>query len=319
MSDVETGWTERELAFSRALHRAVDDVRPASPAPTVPRPGAAAAGLGAPRRWALVVVPALVACLVAALVVGIGLATRDEPAPAAASPDAPAVQDVGVLQGSWDVDLPDPRADDADLRLELSGRGGTISQAGCGATLVWGAHSDGLLLVDATGQTAVGGCDGPAQQGWIEGAEGFVVLDPDRVELVSRGGGLAASLVRAEGTARPVGPQDGVAPLAEGLDAPTSAQLEGRWVRIGEPEHWFTFADGRWATSPDGCNTSQGAFVLSSSGGVLRSQVMETTLAECGDTLPGWPVTGIERLGLDGDVLVLLDADGDVLLRMARA
>lgn len=317
MTDVETRWTADEQRLNRLLHRAVDDAEPAAAAPTVTRPVEPVTDLGRRRRWTLVAVPLVAACVAAAVVAGIGLATQETRTPAASTPPVPPVEDIGALFGSWDVDLPDQRAEDVDLRLELTGRSGRISQRGCGAAVVWQAHSDGLLLADVTATFGTGGCPGPAQQGWVEGADGFHVVDADRIELV-RGGAVVASLTRMGDVGDRLGPVDAVVPLPDGLRAPSVAELEGRWTEVGESRHWLTFEDGRWATSADGCNTTSGDFALSPFGGLLRSVVMDTTLAGCGDALPGWPVVGVERLGLDGEVLVLLDAKGNELLRMER-
>ena len=77
MTDVETRWTADEQRLNRLLHRAVDDAEPAAAAPTVTRPVEPVTDLGRRRRWTLVAVPLVAACVAAAVVAGIGLATRE--------------------------------------------------------------------------------------------------------------------------------------------------------------------------------------------------------------------------------------------------
>jgi hypothetical protein len=322
MSDVGTRWTERELAFSNALHRAVDEASPASSPPTATRPVAAPVDLGRRRRWALAAVPALAACVVTVLVVGIGLATRDEPTPAASTPPRLVVHDPRMLHGTWDVDLPSVSAETVTASVDASDF--TVYVDGCGEALAWNAHPDGLLLLsNAYGDIRqLGGsttaCTDRADVAWAEQVRTFSFGGDGTARLADRDGDTVATFRRVGEPPLPSGPEVSVAPLPAALAAPTLAELRGRWVEPGALEHWLAFDESSMTSSPDGCNTNTAGFVLSPHGGFLLSRIQTTTAVGCEDQLPGWPAGYFERVGMDGQQLVLLDEAGGELGRLAR-
>ncbi|MEV1320090.1 META domain-containing protein [Micromonospora arborensis] len=95
-------------------------------------------------------------------------------------------------------------------------------------------------------------------------------------------------------------------------------QPVGRWVPAsGHKAAYVEFtADGEWHGS-DGCNDESGRWIAAA-GGTLLACARPITLAVCAESVPiGQWVTTTRRAGLDGEVLVLLDAQGDETGRLS--
>ncbi|WP_083915840.1 META domain-containing protein [Micromonospora lupini] len=95
-------------------------------------------------------------------------------------------------------------------------------------------------------------------------------------------------------------------------------QPVGRWApAIGHKAAYLEFtADGEWHGS-DGCNDQSGRWITAA-GGTLLATARASTLAFCADSVPieQW-VTTARRAGLDGEVLVLLNAQADETGRLS--
>jgi hypothetical protein len=113
------------------------------------------------------------------------------------------------------------------------------------------------------------------------------------------------------------------APLPPELVPVGADALVGRWVPADgsagrpEPPHVELAADGTWRGS-DGCNADGGRWVAGPEGAVLAVGGVSTEIG-C-DNIPvgGW-LAGASRAGMDGDVLVLLDAAGNEIGRLRHA
>lgn len=112
----------------------------------------------------------------------------------------------------------------------------------------------------------------------------------------------------------------GAVALPGGLTEPTAADLEGRWNPVGEGEgtdaHVEFAADGTY-TGSDGCNGSMGRWAVGDGGEWLATSGPSTLMMCKGAPVPQW-VGQAKRAGLDGAQLVLFDADGAELGRLAR-
>lgn len=112
----------------------------------------------------------------------------------------------------------------------------------------------------------------------------------------------------------------GAVALPAGLDAPTIVDLEGRWNPVGEGEgtdaHAQLAADGTY-TASDGCNGTMGRWAIGAGGEWLATAGPSTLIACEGAPVAFW-LSQAKRAGMDGAQLVLLDADGAELGRLAR-
>ena len=196
----------------------------------------------------------------------------------------------------------------------------------------WNATTQTLLIGVPFG--AAGGCadeltDGAI--GWLNDARSYRA-DADGWELLDADGAVtarltvdgapepitsAASYFAEPPTARPVFVEP--APLPDGLTAPTTDDLIGRWVPPAayETEPYVELlADTSW-TGSDGCNGADGSWVLGEDGLWLATGGPMTLIGCDGAGVPGWLV-GTGRVGLDGATLVLLDVTGAEVGRLVR-
>ena len=330
MTDTETRWTADEQRLSRLLHRAVADAEPTGPAPTATRPVAPVVDLGHRRRWSVVAVPAVAACLVAAVVAGVGLATRDRPDPAASPTPtaAPVLQDPAVLVGTWSVSV-SGQAEEDSLLLRVGSRSFAVSDGACTLHLSRATHPDGLLVL-ATDSISIQTYGGnpcaevvQARSSWLPElgtVAAFEVRDDDHVALLNRDGVQVAALDR-RGSPRPSEPTVGIAALPTSWVAPTREQLVGSWYEagLGTAGRSIWFSEETWAHSQSvPCNSRTEPYALSPTGGFAHVRGPNDRLQGCGARLPAWLPSDVSRVGLDGDELVLLDADGRQVTRLDR-
>ena len=127
------------------------------------------------------------------------------------------------------------------------------------------------------------------------------------------------------------------AALPNGLRPATGEELRGTWTVPGRPlarrpesagserrfdgPHLTFEADGTW-TGSDGCNGSFGSWAVEDGGWAVVASQLASTLAWCdGVALPRL-LDAAGRLGIDPAVdpatLVLVDRDGDELIRLIR-
>ncbi|MEV1317494.1 hypothetical protein AB0J14_15580 [Micromonospora arborensis] len=239
------------------------------------------------------------------------------------------------LIGSWTlVDVADPGAGKilrlAAGELHLVGtRCGTL-----GGT--WRANSDGAFLADiwqapAAAVEGIPGCEKASQEtpGWLRRVTAYQFDGKGLPVLLDGGRQPVARLVPgATPTPEPNLADSVLAPplvtdearraLAPAVALPVTLvpldqrRLVGRWVpRSGHKAAYVEFtADGEWRGS-DGCNGESGRWIIGA-GGALLATARGVTLAFCTDSVPvgQWLATA-RRAGLGGEVLVLLDAQGD--------
>ncbi|MFD2765882.1 META domain-containing protein [Micromonospora eburnea] len=251
-------------------------------------------------------------------------------------------QDPVALIGSWTVTEADGGADDV-LRLAAS-PGGEVRLFGrCGVQMgTWRADASGLFVADLWGTSGPGG--GECRPGsefadtWLGRAAAFRVEGGSPILLDERGERVARLLAGAKPTPGP----DMLASLAEPPEvtdearraftpatalpaalAPASREtLLGRWVpvdgRRGRPKTPYVEfrADGGWRGS-DGCN-GQGGRWIAGPGGALLATTGASTLIGCDNVEVGVWLATAWRAGIDGDVLVLLDAQGKETGRLRR-
>jgi hypothetical protein len=310
--------------------------RAAQPAPPSVDPSRFAAGTRIRQmrrvRWA----PLAAAAAVAVLVAGVGVARFVDRAPTPSITDGPATaHDPLALIGSWRLTGVDGepggvlRLSDRDLALfrpcgRLSGS--------------WRASTDGLFVGDVHGITR---CPVPPPSDdwtpvWLRNAVAFRV-DGTARELLDAGGEPVARLLPggepATGqlwlneTAPPVVTDRArtealpAAPLPPHLVPASHETLIGRWVadeQGGTQRRPFVElnTDGQLHGS-DGCNSSSGRWVAGPDGALLATEGPSTMMACSNLHLTGW-VSQARRAGFDGDVLVLLDANGVELGRLHR-
>lgn len=237
---------------------------------------------------------------------------------AGASSAAGTPPDPAALVGWWRVAGTEERV--------LVDAGGLEVVDGCTtATGTWRADPAGRFVA---GVDSVLPCpDGrAATPDWIGAAAGFRLDGEDAVLL----DGAGAELVRLQ-PADPVAGSGAVdpgrggvvpdaapaAPPPAGLRPAGPADLAGRWA--GEGAAFVAFApDGTW-TGSDGCNGTGGVWTADEGGGLLATAASVTTLIACDGTDVGTALRTARTAGLDGDVLVLLDAAGAELVRLAPA
>ncbi|WP_433346337.1 META domain-containing protein [Micromonospora sp. CA-111912] len=254
------------------------------------------------------------------------------PGPAANESSGPSVPE-GLI-GSWTIaDLADPGVGTilrlADHELYLVGsRCGILHGS-------WRADPDGNFLaeVNSTVSAADEGtpdCKRVSQDtpGWlrrvttyrIDGSGQPVLLD-NLAQPVARllpgatptaGPGMAASLLEpptvTDEARRALAPAAALPPTLNPAD---QHRLTGRWTpTVGHREAYLEFtADGEWRGS-DGCNRGGGRWITAT-GGTLLATTGPVTAINCPDHVPVWSWLGAtRRAGLDGEVLVLLDAQG---------
>ena len=239
------------------------------------------------------------------------------PAGAAAQPDPAA------LVGGWSA---------GGLRVLLDTDGVEVVD-GCATALgSWRADAAGRFVssTDAVLPCPDGSGAAPA---WLGTAGGFRFDGADAV-LLDRAGGELVRLVPAEpapgtGTVDPARPgtgravASGPAPAAPDGAGPAGPDaLTGSWTAGAGAEVEFA-ADGTWSGT-DGCNGTGGAWTAGPDGGFLATAAAVRTLIAC-DGPGGQPDVGASlataraaAVDPSGELL-LLDAGGAVLLRLARS
>lgn len=190
----------------------------------------------------------------------------------------------------------------------------------------WWADPSGMFLASSpdTGITDIAiyrpeNCPGGGPT-WLLAAESFRVsgevaelLDDDgtMVATLHQGGRPGATSEFTKKVRKP-------APLPAGLVPAERDRLLGRWradAPTGLADTPIRFhADRTWQGS-DGCNFDAGTWTLGPDGGLLML-VGQTTNKKCPG--PTWQLTTVRKAALDGEQLVLLDADGKEVGRLSR-
>ena len=194
----------------------------------------------------------------------------------------------------------------------------------------WSA-TDGLMLASVFGASGSCATGSIPSIGWLESVAGYSATG-NGWKLVDTTGSAVAFLT-IDGAPEPIAsaaefytraPEVTIETRAYFADAaPLPAALtpgivEGRWTPEGvDPATGAGVefaADGTWEGS-DGCNGGAGRWAADASGGFLATSGPSTLMACDGALVPGW-VSQAQRVGFDGDVLVLLDRDGAELGRL---
>ncbi|MEU8419476.1 META domain-containing protein [Micromonospora sp. NPDC048835] len=238
------------------------------------------------------------------------------------------------LIGSWTIgDVADPGA---GTILRLAGGDLYLVGSRCGSLGgSWRASSDGTFLADifSASTAAVEGIPGCAKASqetpeWLRRVTAFQFDGTGLpVLLDARAQPVARLIPGATPTPEPDMADDALEPpvitdearraLRPAVALPATlvpvdrSRLVGRWVpRTGHKAAYVQFtADGEWRGS-DGCNDESGRWITAASGTLLTTE-RGTTLAFCADSVSvgGWLGTA-RRAGFDGQVLVLVNAEG---------
>jgi hypothetical protein len=280
------------------------------------------------------------ALLVAGLLAGCadrpGAQEPDEPgAPPAATGSATAPADPSALIGIWT--LADAGADSGKI-LRLAA-GDLRLWRSCGSLMgSWRADAAGLFIADVHGSS---GCPLSADPtpDWLRRVTAFRADGDDRLLLDAQGQPVARlapggkppqdpNLASSE--AEPPKVTDEIrqafapaAPLPAGLAAADRQRLLGRWEpaqgRAGSPKPaYLEFTDdGAWRGS-DGCNGQGGRWVAGDQGALLATSGPSTLIGCDNVPIAGW-IADARRAGLDGQALVLVDAQGEELGRLRPA
>ncbi len=235
-------------------------------------------------------------------------------ASAAAPPPDPA-----ALVGWWQVAGTGQRVLVDATALEVTD--GELTYAG-----TWRADPAGRFVagLDSWGPDADGAAPVPQ---WVSAAAAFR-LDGTAVVLLDRSGAEVVRLEPADPSAgsglvdpgRP-GPLPDARPAAAlpaGLSPAGPDELAGRWSAGAAGVEFLP--EGTW-TGSDGCNGTGGSWTADSGGGLLATAASVSTLIACdgGGTDVGSALAVARVAGLDGEELVLLDADGAEQLRLRRS
>lgn len=203
----------------------------------------------------------------------------------------------------------------------------------------WAADTDGTLLTHVTDGPAACRTGTELTPGWLvppggvkpDGKGGWLVND--------REGTVVAQLTRTRDVTLPPGADQGLAtpptldadaerrlapavPLPTGLEAATSRSIAGAWgpakatSKSGQPATLQLQDSGEWVGT-DGCNTTKGRWTTGSDGRVLVTGGASTMIGCDNVPLPLW-WQDAARAGLDGEQLVLLDAQGKEIARLVR-
>ncbi len=267
--------------------------------------------------------------------------------PDSASTDSvPPLADGGVarsagpeaLIGSWT--LTDVDDNDAGSILRLGPDDFTIFGGRCGVLGgSWRADQDGVFIAGVYIGDMVSSpeCERASVQtpGWLRRVTAYRLDGPVPVLLDDRGRPVARLFPGAKPTAGPnMADSEAEPPVvtdefrrraAPAVELPAALtpvdrhQLAGRWVPAsGNKNAYLEFTeDGEWHGS-DGCNDESGRWLVAP-GGTLLATAGAVTLAACDNVPVGHWLWTARRAGLDGDVLVLLDAQGTETGRLGRA
>jgi hypothetical protein len=113
-------------------------------------------------------------------------------------------------------------------------------------------------------------------------------------------------------------------PLPATLSPATASGVLGTWYPASRPagsaptrSFIALNADGSW-TGSDGCNATGGRWTLGRDGSFLAT-ARGSTLMLCAGMVPVPQLGSVRRLGFSGRTLVLVDADGVDVARLARS
>lgn len=323
-----TSWYRLALLLTGSPQQAEDVVHnsyPTGPAPTRLR----APGDPAPQRrtehpgrgsWGWAAVAAAVA---ASLVVACVLTWSGDRSEVDCSTIPPApLQDVDALQGTWLVhDYPREGPEFKPLQAEVM-PGSLLLSWGCTAQgLAWSAHPDGLLLlteddgVDLRDQDVICGIGTPWQ--WAGDVAGFDVRSDELVGLLDRDGTEVAQMTRT--AAAPPRTRPVPTPAFRTVWSPrpvTCSKAAGTRRAPYGGDHWMSWTADSVVAQVDCANTGGFDAAVSVAGGLLIGELVTMTEVGCGDEpQDSWPLVQAARAGLDGEVVVLFDAEGTELTR----
>jgi hypothetical protein len=282
----------------------------------------------------------LVGLLAAAGLLVAGCATED-PAERPSTPEDPGDAVIGTdpvgLVGSWTLAELADGSSDSVIQLALPE---VRVWHDCGILSGgWRANEYGQFVAYIAGYS--GDCGGAAvtTPDWLSRATSYGVDGEARVLLDAQDQVVARLLPGATPTpgpdmvpelAEPPVVTDEVrsalapaAPLPDDLAPADADTLTVRWVPADgsssstETPYVELAADGSWQGS-DGCNGQVGRWV-SGPDGALLAVAGGSTLIGCDNVPVGSWLSETSRAGFDGDVLVLLDAQGGELGRLQRA
>jgi len=278
---------------------------------------------------------------VTAVVVGLllaGCATPRDDAPGeppdAVVPDGPAADPVELVD-LWRVSDAAGEGTDTWLRLDA---GSYQLWRDCDGFLEGGWAASGRVFVASAPFALNGDCGGDGawpEVPWLQRAVGYQAAG-DGWQLLDADGAILATLT-VDGAPEPIAtaaafyaepPEvtDDVrarfaepAPLPAGLVPADAATLVGRWAptgRVANAPFVELADDGTWQGS-DGCNASGGSWGADSGGRLLATSGISTMIGCDGAAVPVWLSTA-GRAGFDGEILVLVGADGAEIGRLAR-
>lgn len=288
------------------------------------------------RKSAYVVGAVLVALLAAGCAGQDSAADRGDsaaPGPAGNATGAGAVDtDPVALIGLWNVTGAEGEQKGAVLRIAPESMS---LWRDCGTLMgAWRADTAGLFVADMQGST---GCapDAP-MPGWLRAAAAYQIEGEARVLLDAKGEPVARLSPGGKPVPNPnLAPEEAEPPvvteearralaraaaLPAGLSAPDRGALVGRWAPEGnrgssaKGAYVELRADGDWNGS-DGCNGIGGRWGAGVDGSLLATSGVSTLIA-CDNAPIGEWLTAARRVGLDGETLVLVDADGKELGRL---
>jgi hypothetical protein len=240
------------------------------------------------------------------------------------------------LIGSWRLAQPTQEGDSV-VQLDL---GEVRVWRDCGILSgTWRANAYGQFVAYIAGHSGdCGTADIPIAE-WLSRTTSFAVDGDARLLLDAQGEATVRLLPGAEPTPGPnLAPSEAeppvvtdeirralapAAPLPAQLDPVQPAALTGRWVPADGSTSSMDIpyvelaADGSWQGS-DGCNGSQGMWTAGPDGALLAVSGAQTLIGCDGAPVGGWLVAA-SRAGMDGDVLVLLDAAGNEIGRLRHA
>lgn len=286
------------------------------------------------RKSAYVVGAVLIALLAAGCAGQDAAADRAAPAdPAGNSAGGSAVDtDPTALIGMWSVTAAEGEEKGSVLRIAPEGMS---LWRDCGTLMGnWRADTAGLFVADMYGST---GCAPETPMpGWLRAAVAYQIEGDERVLLDDQGKPVARLLPGGKPAPNPnVAPEEAQPPvvtdearrslaraaaLPAGLSAAERGALVGRWVPegsrgLGAKRAYVELrADGDWKGS-DGCNGLGGRWGAGQDGSLLATSGVSTLIA-CDNAPIGEWLSAARRAGLDGETLVLVDAEGKELGRL---
>lgn len=252
---------------------------------------------------------------------------------------APAVGlEVSSLIGNWTVEGTDAEPgtiatiDSWEMRIWTS----------CGlASAAWRADQQGQFVASIDSWS--GDCGArQLRPAWAVTAAGWTTDGADVVLLADDGSPLARlarggtpttgpHVLGTQGSPPVLSPDerlrlDAEPSLPDGLRPATRDELVGAWVAEGfadgaggapEPPGMTLADDGTW-TGTDGCNGGGGRWVADDVGHMLATTGPSTLIGCTGAPVPSW-LAWTRMAGFDGEVLVLVDAQGIGVGRLVRA